>query len=65
MSFGKMNIYIWVLFLIISIILLISAVANLKEDIYKAENEKAYNLFYSFGVFFVLALISFFVFNRN
>ena len=54
-------VYIWGLFLIISIILLIAGLVNFKQEKSMAENEKALNLFYSALTFFILFIISIFV----
>jgi uncharacterized membrane protein len=56
-------VYIWGLFLIISIILLIAGLVNFKQEKSMAENEKALNLFYSALTFFILFIISIFVFK--
>jgi uncharacterized membrane protein len=57
-------VYIWGLFLIISIILLIAGLVNFKQKKSMAENEKALNLFYSALTFFILFIISIFVFKK-
>ena len=63
MNFWDIKKNIWALFLIIAIILLVLALINLTKN--EAENGKANNLFISFIVFILLAMISFFVFNLN
>jgi uncharacterized membrane protein len=54
-------VYIWGLFLIISIILLIAGLVNFKQEKSMAENEKALNLFWSALTFFILFIITIFV----
>jgi len=56
-------VYIWGLFLIISIILLIAGLVNFKQEKSWAENEKALNLFWSSLTFFILFIISIFGFK--